>query len=56
MNDDPEKCLANARGCERMAQRCVDPKERALWIRVAEDWVYLAKAATPERQPVPSEN
>lgn len=44
---DLQRCLRNAAGCERMARLCDDPKERALWARVAMDWLKMAKKPTP---------
>jgi hypothetical protein len=41
---DLQRCLRNAAGCERMAWLCDDPAERALWARVAMDWLKMAKA------------
>ena len=40
---DLKRCLRNAAGCERMARLCDDPRERALWARVAMDWLKMAK-------------
>ena len=38
-----EYYLRNAAGCERMARHCDDPQERALWLRIAKDWLALAR-------------
>jgi hypothetical protein len=40
---DRQWCLRNAAGCERMARLCDDPNERALWVRIALDWLKLAE-------------
>jgi len=40
---DLDRCLRNAAGCERTAKLCDDPDERALWARIAMDWLKLAK-------------
>ena len=40
-----------AAGCARLAPHCADPREQALWFRIAEDWLYLARAVESRDNP-----
>jgi hypothetical protein len=41
-----EEFLRHAAECKRMAKSMDDPKDRALWVRMAERWTHCAELAS----------
>ena len=42
VNDD-NPYAAHARGCQAMARQCHRPEEQQLWLRIARDWLRVAR-------------
>lgn len=38
-----EKCRERARKCQRKAGIMSDPRDRALWLKLAEDWMAVSR-------------
>jgi hypothetical protein len=36
------ECQANAAECARMARTAIGPVDKALWLEMAEHWIYLS--------------
>lgn len=40
---NPEACRERARECRRRAEGISDPRDRAHWLKLAEDWIALSR-------------
>jgi hypothetical protein len=40
---NPETCRERARECRRRAESISDPRDRAHWLKLAEDWIALSR-------------
>jgi hypothetical protein len=40
---NPETCRERARECRRKAEGISDPRDRAHWLKLADDWIALSR-------------
>jgi hypothetical protein len=40
---DPERCLERAQECRRKAELMSSPRDRAHWLKLAEDWMAFSR-------------
>lgn len=40
---NPERCRDRAQQCRRMAEVVSDPRDRAQWLKLAEDWMAVSQ-------------
>ena len=53
---DPAEFRKCAEECRQMAGTSRSPEDQALWVRLAEDWLSLAKVADDHDKKAPSQD